>query len=194
MKKAIVLLCALYLVLVCGAALAAAPTKPGGSTTLNDIPPAWSKTLQCDTTACPRFELVMGGAAVLDHETGLVWEQSPSKNPCGSAESHFRCNRSTTGGRLGWRVPTIQELTSLVDPTVPYPGPTLLAGHPFSNVQWTDAYWSASTSVSTITGDIVMIWAVGFADGTIGNGPFVMGKGPWVWMCAQWTRCKPSVI
>ncbi len=40
--------------------------------------PSWDQTLACATTSnCPRFILVMGGVAVLDRETGLVWERSP---------------------------------------------------------------------------------------------------------------------
>src|SRR3954467_14198402 len=35
------------------------------------IPPAWSQTLP----AAERFQLVLGGAGVLDKETGLVWEK-----------------------------------------------------------------------------------------------------------------------
>ena len=35
----------------------------------------WSQILPAAT----RFQLVMGGAAVLDRETGLVWEQSPEQ-------------------------------------------------------------------------------------------------------------------
>jgi quinol-cytochrome oxidoreductase complex cytochrome b subunit len=37
--------------------------------TLDEIPPSWHQILP----ASERFEVVMGGGAVLDKETGLVW-------------------------------------------------------------------------------------------------------------------------
>ena len=43
--------------------------------------PSWDQKLQCDTQAtCPRFIVLSNwnSEAVLDRETGLVWEQSPS--------------------------------------------------------------------------------------------------------------------
>jgi len=112
---------------------------------LDQIPPAWSQILP----AADRFQLVMGGAAVLDKETGLVWEKSPETSPePTTTQTWFNargyCNQQQVGGRLGWRVPTIQELASLVDPTqFPLPLP---AGHPFSNVQSSSVYWSANTT------------------------------------------------
>jgi hypothetical protein len=45
--------------------------------------PSWDQTLPCTTiTNCPRFLVLpnMGNAAVLDKETGLVWEQSPNSS------------------------------------------------------------------------------------------------------------------
>src|SRR3990170_9161874 len=52
------------------------PTSAPGSTmrTLEELQPSWSKKI---TDASKRFETVLDGAAVLDKETGLVWEQSP---------------------------------------------------------------------------------------------------------------------
>src|SRR2546426_12515662 len=64
-------------------------------------------------------------------------------------------------------LPTLQELASLVDPTVPFPGPTLPAGHPFSNVQ-SSAYWSATTNAANTN----VAWAVFFDNG----GEFVLVK------------------
>src|SRR5947208_16080459 len=43
--------------------------------------PSWDQQLQCDTQAtCPRFIVLLNwsSAAVLDRETGLVWERSPA--------------------------------------------------------------------------------------------------------------------
>ncbi len=162
MKRVIVLPCALYLILAYGLASAATPAK--ATTTLNDIPPAWSKTLQCDTTTCPRFELVMGGAAVLDHETGLVWEQSPNTNTYAWTNAFLVCQQRTIGNRQGWRLPTIEELQSLVDPTVAAPGPTLPSGHPFSNIQTSNVYWSASTDASSSTYALFVNFNNGFVN------------------------------
>jgi hypothetical protein len=89
--------------------------------------PSWDQTLPSDT----RFIVLsnMGSNAVLDRETGLVWEKSPNTNT-DWYNAQIRCNTLRTGGRLGWRMPTLQELASLVDPSVPFPDPRLPAGHP----------------------------------------------------------------
>jgi hypothetical protein len=167
MKRLIVLLCALYLALAYGTAFAESPVPAAFS----NIPPAWSKVLKCDTMACPRFELVMGGAAVLDHETGLVWEKSPdtSRNIWVYAIQH--CFQKELGERKGWRLPTVEELSSLIDPT--QIDPALPPGHPFVNVQTRrdifgdyelDYYWTATTDA----GSAGNAWYVGFYNGLAG--------------------------
>jgi hypothetical protein len=114
--------------------------------------PSWDQTLACTaTTTCPRFIVLsnMNSEAVLDRETGLVWERSPGTTALLWSEAHINfqngCNNKRVGNRGGWRLPTIQELMSLMDPTVAPPGPILPPGHPFSNVQTSDSYWSATT-------------------------------------------------
>jgi hypothetical protein len=126
------------------------------------IPPTWSQKLQCDTTACPRFEIVMDGAAVLDKETGLVWEQSPDTGTYSWLSAYGHCYGLVLGNRKGWRLPTVEELTSLVDPTVPSPGPTLPSGNLFANVQPAE-YWSITTSPLSSTN----AWVVYFKTGSV---------------------------
>jgi hypothetical protein len=84
-----------------------------------------------------------GGAAVLDKETQLVWERDPGgpARTWWDAQSH--CNNKVVGNRKGWRLPTVQELASPVDPNNPDGNPDLPPGHPFDNVE-ANIYWSAT--------------------------------------------------
>jgi hypothetical protein len=130
--------------------------------TLDQIPPTWSQNLP----AAQRFELVLGGAAVLDKETGLVWEQSPSTEAIftWAHAMHFCDDSKFVGGRLGWHLPTIEQLASLVDTSVLYPGPNLPSGHPFTGVQSSN-YWSATTRADGTT----FAWGVNFAGGYVND-------------------------
>lgn len=121
------------------------PTAAPGSTmkTLDQIPPAWSQKLQCDTTACPRFQLVLDGAAVLDKETGLVWEKDLSTTQVAWATALDRCAEKEVGGRKGWHLPTVEQLTSLMDTSVAG-SLKLPTGHTFTGVLMSP-YWSATT-------------------------------------------------
>jgi len=102
-------------------------------------PPFWDNQINNST----RFKVLndFNNAAVYDKETGLVWEQSPL-HPAGE-ETGVRtwvmaqadCNVKIVGNRRGWRLPTVQELASLLDPSNPNGNPDLPVGHPFSNVQ-----------------------------------------------------------
>jgi len=114
--------------------------------------PSWDQQLPAST----RFIVLSnwGSAAVLDRETGLVWEKSPSTSTFSWLNGQSHCNELTVGNRKGWRLPTIQELASLVDPT--QYNPALPSGHPFLSVQ--SDYWSSTTSASN-TSDA---WGVGF--------------------------------
>jgi Protein of unknown function (DUF1566) len=103
--------------------------------------PSWDMTLPVGT----RFIVLsnMASQAVLDRETGLVWQQSPdiSRVQWGSAVVQCVQNSTTTGGRRGWRLPTIAELASLNDPSTGL----LPAGHPFNAVTTPgNFYWSST--------------------------------------------------
>jgi hypothetical protein len=125
--------------------------------------PSWNQKLPCTTkTNCPRFVVLSdwNNKAVLDRETGLIWEKSPSTSVFKWEHAQSHCNKLKTGGRLGWRLPTLQELASLVDTT--QANPALPAGHPFTNVQLF-FYWSATS----LANDRSAAWEVVFDDGSL---------------------------
>jgi hypothetical protein len=139
--------------------------------------PAWDQKLPAST----RFVVLLdwNSEAVLDRETGLVWEKTPTTgvllwNP-------GQCLIRLSGGRKGWRLPSAPELASLIDPSVAAPGPTLPPGHPFINVQVTD-YWSATTNATSSD----LAYVVNFMNGGTGSShnkdsfshPFWCVRGP----------------
>jgi len=107
-----------------------------------------------------RFRVVMGGEAVLDRETGLVWDKIPDTAVVRWADASFLCYARSVGGRKGWRLPTVEEMSSLLDTSER--GPALPAGHPFSDVQ-NEVYWSA-TSIAGLAGNA---WGVSMENGTL---------------------------
>jgi hypothetical protein len=122
------------------AAKADAQTIPANSN------PSWDLQLRCDQAQCPRFVVLskFDDAAVLDRETGLVWERTAVQGQADWSNAQFQCNRLTVANRKGWRLPTIQELATLLDPSVAFTGvPALPIGHPFTVAPV--FYWSSTT-------------------------------------------------
>ena len=136
------------------------PTSAPGSTmrTLEELQPSWGKKI---TDASKRFETVLDGAAVLDKETGLVWEKSPDTTTRTWVNAIIDVYTKEVGGRKGWRLPTVEELASLVDTT--QSNPALPSGHPFTNVQ-SNFYWSSTTFVNGPG----YAWFVSFSNGSVG--------------------------
>ncbi len=125
---------------------------------------AWDKVIPY---ANSRFELVMPtaenpeGEAVLDRETCLVWERSPDMTALWSwAEAVEHCLNRRVGDRLGWHLPTVDQLASLVDST--QSNPPLTSGHPFLFSYPPFWYWTSTTEAGKPT----HAWGVAF----IGNG------------------------
>jgi Protein of unknown function (DUF1566) len=137
----------LSLGLVVGAAVLAGPAQ---AQTIANGPyyamPSWDQTLPSAT----RFIVLsnFNSQAVLDRETGLVWERSPQTTAEGWSSARFTCANKTVGNRKGWRLPSMPELASLIDPTQLRPALPLL--HPFTNVL-PASYWSATTSAEVPT-------------------------------------------
>jgi hypothetical protein len=124
--------------------------------------PSWDQQLPAAT----RFIVLANwnNEAVLDRETGLVWERSPTVRTftVSWSEALSVCFQLNAGGRTGWRLPTVPELMSLIDRSVPIV--TLQArlpvGHPF-NVD-SRTFWAATIDVD----DPNNAWAVPMSDGS----------------------------
>jgi len=89
-------------------------------------------------------------------------------------EARFQCTSRTVGGRKGWRLPSVHELASLVDPTNPTGNPDIPAGAPFANVQ-SFSYWSATTRVDSPT----HAWVVSFSLGRVGTNTKTINRFVW---------------
>jgi Protein of unknown function (DUF1566) len=107
-------------------------------------------TLRWDTNhpSASRFVTLAAfhNQAVLDKNTGLVWEQAPATATRNWNEAKDHCANRTVGGTVGWRLPSVIELKSVQDPSLVSPFvPTMV----FPGIQ-TDhedgLYWSASLS------------------------------------------------
>ena len=118
----------------------------------------WGKKF-VDWPANPRFAIYDGllvgwdiDDMVLDKETGLVWARDA--NAAGMTmpwiSAVIWCYGFDAGERRGWRMPTVEELGSLMD-TASHPDAPLPEGHPFINVQ--AAYYWSSTNYKTVALD-----------------------------------------
>lgn len=124
--------------------------------------PSWDQKLPAAT----RFVVLTdwNSEAVLDRNTGLVWEKSPDTATATWFSARFVCLNKNVGGQKGWRLPAIAELASLIDPSVASPGPTLPPGHPFVNIQSAN-YWSATTEARSPSTAFYVI----FRNGNVSN-------------------------
>jgi hypothetical protein len=152
------------------------PSAPPGPTmkTLNEIPPTWSRNLDAsdgepDGCNSSRFKCVYFGTAVLDMETGLVWQRSPGSDANNHVNAVGACYNLALASPRGWRPPTTAELTSLMStqwrPSLPY-------GHPFLNVAWNDdppIYYVTSATWQIGTGSY--IFAAEFAQARVSARP-----------------------
>ena len=135
---------------------------------------AWSNVIP---NATRRF-IVLGdfsNQAVLDRETGLVWERSLNPNPASDwVGAAANCVNKSIADRKGWRLPSVVELASLVDTS--QIAPTLPIGHPFTNVQ-ADTYWTATTYAENAS----IAWGVNFNSGSVSVVLFKNGNGLFAW-------------
>jgi hypothetical protein len=99
-------------------------------------PPTWDRKVDSPK----RFKVLKAfeSAAVLDQETGLVWTSEATLGEISFSEAIGICANLEIGARGGWRLPTVEEIRSLIPPTTQ----ALPAGHPFTAPD--GLYWTAS--------------------------------------------------
>jgi len=132
------------------------------------VSPKWDITEAdwIDHKPNPRFAIYHTGVGdvVFDKETGLVWERSPALNKQVWDVAIVYSYTKAVAGRKGWRLPTIEELLSLVEPT--QNNPTLPVGHPFINVQTDYFYWSSTLGATALP---TYAWGYNFGNADTSN-------------------------
>lgn len=134
--------------------LAAPPAKETASGTHTQN---WDRSIPSST----RFTVLaeFNNQAVRDNNTGLVWEQAPDATYRTWAGASNYCVNKDVGGTVGWRLPSVVELSSVRDPSQPAP---FVSASVFTGVQLNN-YWSASSNASNASN----AWGVYFTT----NGP-----------------------
>jgi hypothetical protein len=136
-----------------------------GATIVSGTPaevPGVIKRPDATMAGAQRFVILpaLNNDGVLDKATGLVWEKSPQTASAKWSVARRICAEKNIGGQKGWRLPSLSELQSVVDPSIAPPGPTLPPGHPFLAVQ-SAVYWSDTRPGEDPKG----AWAVHFGLG-----------------------------
>jgi hypothetical protein len=141
-------------VLLLSTALALAASSAGAAP-----PQSWDRVIP---DGARRFKVIaqMGDEAVLDKETGLVWQRSPSSvSTFDWGTSAALCIGTPIGGRRGWRLPSAWELMTLKDPA--QSNPALPTNHPFQDVVTGTIYWTSTASASDANGALALSFSSG---------------------------------
>ena len=94
--------------------------------------------------------------AVLDRETGLVWQRSPIDLALTWTAALAACRTTAIGGRYGWRAPQEEELASVGEAAKGAGTPPIIPdGAPFIGVSGV-AFWTATTE-EAVTSDAYVI-------------------------------------
>lgn len=125
-----------------------------------DRPVSWNRKFPGNE----RFVPALNGHAFCDVETGLVWEEAPDPDPTYWRSALVHCANLEIDGRMGWHLPTIEELQSLIEGYSPDAG--LPVGHPFLGLSEinTESFFSSSPGQRAVYGHYPTIWFI-YTDG-----------------------------
>jgi hypothetical protein len=103
------------------------------------------------------------GDVVIDHATGLMWQQSGSSDPMEYEEAWLyikQVNRERFAGYSDWRLPTVDELLSLMEPTEQAYGLSYI--NPIFDAMRQRKCWSADKEMPRSSR-----WFINFLDGSL---------------------------
>lgn len=86
---------------------------------------------------------------VLDKDTGLIWARVAGSVVESLDTAVLGCRNRSLGNRKGWRLPSVEELSSLIDMSIAGT-PKLPSGHPFVVVRTNinDYFWTDPTAAA----------------------------------------------
>lgn len=115
------------------------------------------------SSGAPPGRYTINSGTVKDTRTGLTWQQSVDAGSYTGANAKTYCGGLSLAG-TGWRLPTISELLTLVDPTKYSPAidPTAFPATP------TDWFWSSSPYVGS-SGTAWLVYFYGYSSYTDTN-------------------------
>jgi hypothetical protein len=114
-----------------------------------------------------------GNGTVTDKKTGLMWQKEDDGNTynwyvaAGVHDTNYNpttksvCGKLTLAGYSDWRLPSNTELRSIVDSSIPEPGPTIDEAYfprTKSSVYWSSTQDSAAYGTVFRSGNIFIGW------------------------------------
>lgn len=160
--------------LVIGATLVlTAPVGAENSTTIDQSTQPHLKSWSNKIPSAKRFVVLadFNNEAVLDRETGLVWEQALELTTHAWGNATWYCANKVVGGSVGWRLPSVVELKSVQDLSVPLP--YINSVFTSTGVLSANNWWSATTSAV----DPTAAWIVDVNGGRVNGNSKTNGQG-----------------
>jgi len=126
-------------------------------------------------------------ATVKDNYTGLLWQQGTSPERMTWADAKTYCTAQTTAGLSGWRLPSLNELASLVNEALVAPAINRSA-FPGTNKSCDPDGWYWAAEASKVGGTA---WGLSFCDGYTGWNAGA-NSSAWNYFVDGWVRCVRS--
>jgi hypothetical protein len=152
---------------------------------------------QTEFAAEPTDHYAVSSGEVTDKYTGLVWQQGTSPTKLAWSDAAGYCASLTLNGRT-WRVPSVNELATLVDEKQASPAinRTVFPGTPSGNSRTTDTtgetgrnwFWASHHYLGATES-----WGLNFEDGYTGYNSGTAGtattNGAWNYWTTAWVKC-----